>query len=196
VIGALGVFAADVATLARTEIAEASVGAAGGSSAMPHKQNPVDAVLIRSAALLAPGLAAQLHLAAGLAVDERPDGAWHAEWPVLTELLQLGAGAAARGAALAEGLRFDTERARANLALTGGLIMTERLGIVLKPRIGAGRFDDLVAAASAGADLAVLIRAMPEASDLDVEALLDPANYLGLAVSLAESAAREARELP
>ena len=35
----------------------------GGSSTMPHKQNPVLSVLVRRAALTAPGLAAQLHLA-------------------------------------------------------------------------------------------------------------------------------------
>ena len=47
----------------------------GGSSTMPHKQNPVLSVLIRRAALAAPGLAAQLHLAAASMVDERADGA-------------------------------------------------------------------------------------------------------------------------
>ena len=194
VVQALGVLAADVATLARTEIGEAAVAAGGVSSAMPQKQNPVDAILIRSAALRAPGLAAQLHLAAGLAVDERPDGAWHAEWPVLVELLQLAAGAAARGSALASGLGFDTGRARANLQLSGGLIVAERLGIVLKPRIGAARFEALVAAATAGEDLRALVGALDEASDLDVDALLDPANYLGVAVALADAAVRDARE--
>ena len=74
---------------------------------MPQKQNPVDAVLLRSAALRAPGLAAQLHLASALAVDERPDGAWHAEWPTLQELLRLALGASARAAELAAGLSFD-----------------------------------------------------------------------------------------
>ncbi|GAA1972996.1 lyase family protein [Microbacterium pumilum] len=194
VVAALGLVATDVATLARTEIGEVSLGAGGGSSAMPHKQNPVDAVLIRSAALRAPGLAAQLHLAAGLAVDERPDGAWHAEWPVLVELLQLTAGAASRGAALTGGLGFDAGRARANLALTGGLIVTERLGIALRPLIGSARFDELVEAAGAGGDLRELVATLPEAADLDVDALLDPAEYLGLAVSLADAAVREARE--
>ena len=53
---------------------------------MPQKQNPAASVLIRSAALRAPQLGATLHLAAALAVDERPDGAWHAEWPTLRDL--------------------------------------------------------------------------------------------------------------
>jgi 3-carboxy-cis,cis-muconate cycloisomerase len=195
VVAALGMMAADVATLARTEIGEVSIGPGGSSSAMPQKQNPVDAVLIRSAALRAPGLAAQLHLAAGLAVDERPDGAWHAEWAVLVELLQLTAGAASRAAALAGDLEFDVQRARANLRLNGGLVVAERLGIVLRPRIGAERFTALIAAVAAGDDLAEQLEGLSEASGLDIPALVDPANYLGLALEQADAAAGEAREV-
>lgn len=191
-VAALGVFASDVALLTRTEIGEAAVAAPGGSSAMPQKQNPVDAVLIRSAALRAPGLAAQLHLAAGLAVDERPDGAWHAEWPALQELMRLALGAAARADALAAGLTLDADRARQNLDLTGGLIVSERLRAVLTPLIGAARFSQLIAGAGAGAPLADAIRALPEAAGLDVDALLDPAEYLGLAASLTDQAVRRA----
>ncbi|HYJ48920.1 MAG TPA: lyase family protein [Microbacterium sp.] len=194
VLAALGMFGSDVATMARTEIAEASVAEGGGSSAMPQKQNPVDAVLLRSAALRAPGLAAQLHLAAGLAVDERPDGAWHAEWPTLQELLRLALGASARAAELAGGLALDADRARANLDLTGGLIVSERLGIVLVPLVGKSRFDSLIADAAAGGDLATLVRALPEAADLDVDALVDPAQYVGLASSLVDEALREASQ--
>ncbi len=194
VVAATGMFGSDVASMARTEVGEASVAVGGGSSAMPQKQNPVDAVLLRSAALRAPGLAAQLHLAAGLAVDERPDGAWHAEWPALQDLLRLALGASARAAALAAGLSLDAERARANLDLTGGLIVSERLGIVLVPLVGRSRFDALIAAAARGGDLAALVRALPEAADLDVDALLDPARYLGLAASLVDDAVRAAGE--
>ena len=41
---AVGVLAADVATLSRTEIGELAEGTGGGSSAMPHKQNPTASV--------------------------------------------------------------------------------------------------------------------------------------------------------
>lgn len=187
-VAALGSFASDVAMLARTEVSEVSVATGGGSSAMPQKHNPVDAVLVRSAALRAPGLAAQLHLAAGLAVDERPDGAWHAEWPVLRELLQLAVGAADRAAQLAARLSFDVDRARRNLGLTGGLIVSERLALVLVPLIGRHRFDAVIADASAGTDLATLIRALPEAAGMDVGELVDPAGYTGLAGMLVDEA--------
>ncbi len=181
-LDALGKFAADVATLSRTEIAEVSEGVGGGSSAMPQKQNPAEAVLIRSAALRAPGLAATLHLAASLAVDERPDGAWHAEWPTLRELLRLALGATRHAASLASHLRIDVDAAARNTGATGGRLVSERLRGVLVPLIGAERFTELLAGDD---DLAVRLRALPEAADLDVDALLDPRAYVGLAPRLA-----------
>ncbi|MEX8056944.1 lyase family protein [Microbacterium sp. 16-032] len=181
-IDALGKMAADVATLSRTEIGEVAEGVGGESSAMPQKQNPAEAVLIRSAALRAPQLGATLHLASALAVDERPDGAWHAEWPTLRELLRLAVGAAAHGSSLLAHLRVDAGAAAANAALTGGRLVSERLRGVLVPLIGAERFAALL---DGDDDLAPRLRALPEAADLDVDALLDPAAYVGLAPRLA-----------
>jgi len=193
-IDAVGVIAADVATLSRTEIGELAEGAGGGSSAMPQKQNPAASVLIRSAALRAPQLGATLHLAAALAVDERPDGAWHAEWPTLRELLRLALGATAHAHRLVAGLRVDSAAVARNLAATRGLIVAERLSIVLGPLIGPDRVSALVAAAGRGEDLRVLLAAVPEASHLDVDGLLDPAGYVGLAGELIDSAVAEGRE--
>ncbi len=181
-IDALGKVAADVATLSRTEIGEVSEGMGGGSSAMPQKQNPAEAVLIRSAAVRAPQLAATLHLASALAVDERPDGAWHAEWPTLRDLLRLAVGASAHGASLLAHLRIDADAAAANAGLTGGRLVSERLRGVLVPLIGAERFAALVAEDD---DLAPRLRALAETRDLDIDDLLDPAAYVGLAPRLA-----------
>ena len=196
-LDALGKLAADVATLSRTEIGELAEGVGGGSSAMPQKQNPAEAVLIRSAALRAPQLGATLHLAAGLAVDERPDGAWHAEWPTLRELLRLALGAAAHAASLTAHLRVDAGAARANLAASDGLIVAERLSLVLGPLVGAGEVAAIVADVGRGADLPARVRAAVSAAglDLDVQALVDPANYTGLSGALAD-AAREAGASP
>lgn len=185
-IDALGKIAADVATLSRTEIGELAEGAAGGSSAMPQKRNPAASVLIRSAAIRAPHLAATLHSAAAFAVDERPDGAWHAEWPALRDLLRLALGASATGARLVAGLRVDREAVRRNLDLTRGLIVAERLNLELAPTLGADRVRELVAAAGAGADLAALLRAEPALGDIDVDDVLDPAQYTGLAARLVD----------
>ncbi|MCU1424355.1 MAG: hypothetical protein JWM51_646 [Microbacteriaceae bacterium] len=153
VTGALGVIAANVATLSRTEIAEVAEPAAhgrGASSAMPQKQNPVLSVLIRSAALRAPGLSSTLHLCAATAVDERPDGAWHAEWPTLRELLRLALGASTLAAELTSGLTVDTERVAADLALSGDDILAERavlVGVTGQPADYLGLSDALIDAA-------------------------------------------------
>lgn len=201
-IDAVGKIAADIATLSRTEIGELAEGTGGGSSAMPQKQNPAASVLIRSAALRAPNLAATLHLAAAFAVDERPDGAWHAEWPTLRELLRLALGATGTAASLIEGLRVDEAAAARDLALTGGLIVAERLSIVLTPVIGKDEVSRIVAAAGRGGDLVDLVRdaleaavdrapGAPHPAD-DVEALLDPAGYTGLAGALVGRAVADA----
>ncbi len=60
----------------------------GGSSAMPHKRNPVDAVLLTANGLRAPGLLATVHTAA-LSYDARPAGEWHAEWQAWRGLLRV-----------------------------------------------------------------------------------------------------------
>ena len=131
---AFGVIASDIALLARPEIGElreGQVAGRGGSSTMPHKQNPVLAVLIRAASLQTPQLLAQLHLAAAQAVDERPDGAWHSEWPSLRRLLEVTVTAASQTAELVSLLEVDTA--------------------VMKARVDAAREDLLAESARATA---------------------------------------------
>ncbi|MDG4664417.1 lyase family protein [Mycobacterium sp. 236(2023)] len=118
---AWGHIAADVATGARTEVGEFSEGSSGGSSTMPHKNNPVRSVLIRRAALVAAPLSSTLHTASGLSVDERSDGAWHAEWATLRTLARHTVVAAIHTSELVSGLRVDEARTSANLAAAQGL---------------------------------------------------------------------------
>lgn len=130
---AWGHIAADVVTGSRTEIGEFAEGNTGGSSTMPHKRNPVRSVLIRRAALSAGPLAATLHAASGASVDERSDGAWHAEWAALRTLSRHTVVAATHTTELVSGLRVDEARIAANLAAADGLqteqqTMTELTG--------------------------------------------------------------------
>ncbi len=114
-----GRIASDVVTLARPEIAELSEPATekrGGSSSMPHKRNPVLSIMIRRAALAAPPLAATLHTAAGLANDERPDGAWHAEWDTLRTLARRTVVAGSQCGELLAGLQVHSARMAQNLS--------------------------------------------------------------------------------
>ena len=110
---AWGRIAGDVVTLSRPEIGELAEGAAGGSSTMPHKQNPVLSVLLRRAAITSPHLAATLHAAAADQVDERAAGGWHAEWDTLRLLARRSVTAASQATALLGGLRIDAARMQA-----------------------------------------------------------------------------------
>ncbi|MEU5860263.1 3-carboxy-cis,cis-muconate cycloisomerase [Nonomuraea sp. NPDC047529] len=116
--GALGKLAADVLVLSRTEIGEVSEGVGGGSSSMPHKHNPVRATMIAAAARQVPAQAAVLY-ASMAAEDERPPGAWHAEWQPLREALRLVAGSARDAAELVADLRVHPGRMRAALTVAG-----------------------------------------------------------------------------
>src|SRR5690349_18920758 len=101
--GTLGKIGRDVSLLAQTEVGEAAEGRSGGSSAMPHKQNPVGASVAVAAALRAPGLVATM-IAAMPQEHERGLGGWQAEWVTLPELVLLTAGAARSIATVVESL--------------------------------------------------------------------------------------------
>lgn len=118
VVAALGRIAGDATFLSREEIGEVRLADAGGSSAMPHKRNPVDAVAITAAAVEAPGLLAVVANAA-VAGDERPAGRWHAEWSPLRRLVRLTRSSTAAAFRLVAGLEFDVDRAAALLAESG-----------------------------------------------------------------------------
>ncbi|MGW5333352.1 lyase family protein [Streptomyces bauhiniae] len=196
---ALGKIAVDVQVLARTEVAEAAEPAPAGrgaSSAMPHKRNPVLATLIRSAALQAPVLAAGLTQCL-TTEDERSAGAWHAEWTLLRESLRLTGGAAHTALDLARGLTVHPDRMRANLALTGGQIVSERLAAVLAPRLGKAEARHLLSEASSraageGVPLAQVLSSLPELAAVlngtELTDLLDPAHYTGTAAALVDRA--------
>ncbi|MFE2941907.1 3-carboxy-cis,cis-muconate cycloisomerase [Streptomyces sp. NPDC059255] len=197
--GALGKLAADVLTLSRTEIGELSEGAGGGSSAMPHKANPVRATLIAAAARRAPALAATL-LGSMTAEDERPAGAWHAEWEPLRDLLRLAGGAARDAAELAEGLRVHAGTMREHLHLTHGLIVSERLSAELAPLVGRSRAKALLTEAARrtrteGTTLAEVLATVladePALGGLDpavLTELTDPTRYTGGAGALTDRA--------
>ncbi|MEU3528426.1 3-carboxy-cis,cis-muconate cycloisomerase [Streptomyces sp. NPDC038707] len=190
--GALGKLAVDVLTLSRTEIGEVSEGSGGGSSAMPHKANPVRATLLASAARRAPQLAATLYGCLA-AEDERPAGAWHAEWEPLRDLLRLVGGAAGQAAQLAEGLRVHPDAMRRGLGRTRGLIVSERLTAVLAPVLGRARAKELLTELARRAHtedrpLRELLAEQEELAGIDLDEAADPARYTGFAGPLTDRA--------
>ncbi|CAN7562320.1 lyase family protein [Arthrobacter sp. LjRoot78] len=203
VTDALGKIASDVLFLSRPEVGELAEPRAAGrgvSSAMPQKQNPVLSVLVRSAALQAPNLAAQLHLAAANFNDERPDGAWHSEWPAFRQLLRLALGAAGHLRELTEGLQVFPDAMRRNLELSGPLLLSEGVSAAVAPllaeRDGRNGKQQLQAvvdrtlqappAEQSGTYRRLLRETVPASalSDDRLEELLDPASYLGQAAEI------------
>jgi 3-carboxy-cis,cis-muconate cycloisomerase len=180
--GVIATIALDVVLLAQSEVAEVAEGGPegrGGSSAMPHKRNPVAAISARACARRAPGLATTL-LGAMEQEHERAAGAWHSEWPTLTELLSTVGSAAAWLTESLSGLRPDPARMAATVAACRDPELAAALADALTPTLGRGAAHDAAAeavreAATSGRPLAEVIATR---SDVDVP-LLDGAPDVG-----------------
>ena len=191
----LGKIARDVTLLAQTEVAEAHEDAGsgrGGSSAMPHKKNPVASIVILGCARQAPGLLATIASAAEQE-HQRAAGAWHSEWQPLSALLRLTGSATAWTVDLLAALQIDPLRMRANAEATNGLPQAEHLAALLTPALGPLPAHDLLTEATRraiteGISLSDALRTDPEAAALlseagftraDIETALRPESYLG-----------------
>ncbi len=139
-----GTIASDVLVMAQTEVGEAREGTGGPSSSMPHKANPTQSVLVAAATRQLPALGSLL---AGSAVSEqdRPPGAWHAEWQPLRDMLRLGGAAAERTATLVPALVLDHDAMARNLALLVGALGRDDLWVT-EQTAGAGVWVDRVLA--------------------------------------------------
>src|SRR6266704_4851931 len=211
VAAALGKLARDVTLLAQSEVGEVSEGGGtdprgadqqapaasprrGGSSAMPHKHNPVASVAILGCTRQVPGLLATLAAASEQEL-QRAAGAWHAEWEPLTALLRLTGSAASWAVDLLPGLVVDTSRMAANLAATKGLPLAEHVSSLLAGVLGGAQAHDLVAeagarAVSAGLPLRDVLLAVPKLEERlssagitaeQIDSALEPSGYLGSA---------------
>jgi 3-carboxy-cis,cis-muconate cycloisomerase len=183
----------DLELLTQTEVGEVrAAGEGGGSSAMPHKRNPVDAMWARAAGTLASAHASVL-VAALESEHERAGGVWQAEWDALSGALAATGGAVAAAARALEQLDVDADRMRRNLDLTGGGIVSERVALALTERLGRGAARALVHDASARArDGGTFAEALAEADTglgpQELDAMLDPTTYLGAAGPLVDRA--------
>jgi 3-carboxy-cis,cis-muconate cycloisomerase len=203
--GALEKVALDVKLLAQTEVgevAEASAGGRGGSSTLPHKRNPVGAALAIACARGVRGAAGVL--LEGMAQEhERAAGAWQAEWPALTQALELTGGAAAAVREALEGLEVHPERMRENLDSTGGLVLAEAVTTAMADRIGRAEAHRLVTDASRRAldsgralrdELVADAQVTEHLSTEEIDRALDPAGYLGSAEDFVARALARHRE--
>lgn len=86
VSGSLGKIGADIALMAQNGIGEIALEGGGGSSAMPHKQNPVGAEVLVALARYNATLIGGMHSAL-VAEQERSGAAWTLEWLVLPQMV-------------------------------------------------------------------------------------------------------------
>ncbi|WP_448628238.1 3-carboxy-cis,cis-muconate cycloisomerase [Geodermatophilus sp. URMC 64] len=196
--GVVATVAVDVVLLAQSEVAEAAEVAEGrgGSSAMPHKANPVAAISARACARRAPGLVATL-LGAMEQEHERAAGAWHSEWPTLTALLTTVGSAASWLAESLAVLRIDADRMAATVAAAAEPALAQRATEALAGTLGRAAAHEAVAEAArrareSGLPLAAVLA---ERSDLDGSLLAAAGPDLGEAGAQTDAVLAEHRSL-
>jgi 3-carboxy-cis,cis-muconate cycloisomerase len=188
--GTLGKIARDISLLMQNEIgegAEPGGDGRGGSSTMPHKQNPIGCAVILAAANRVPGLVANF-LAGMIQENERGVGGWQAEWSTISSVVQSAGLAAASMVEVMEGLTVDPRRMKENLAATRGVVFAERAMMLLGDALGRDVAHRILAEATRrcveeGIHLSEVLAGMPEVtSHLDpaaIRGLEDPEQYLG-----------------
>ena len=188
--GACAKIARDLSLMMQFEVGEAMEPAEagrGGSSAMPHKRNPVLCMLTLSAGLRAPQLVAIL-IGALAQEHERALGGWQAEWAAVPELVKVCGGAVANMADALAGLVVDEDRLQKNLDALRGLPMTEMVSLALAGKVGRDEAHKLVEAAArktaAGeGSLAEALAEEPRVSRYfsreEIDKIVDPLNAQG-----------------
>ncbi|MEC5408563.1 adenylosuccinate lyase family protein [Paraburkholderia sp. MPAMCS5] len=199
VTGSLGKIATDIMIMASNEFGEVYepfVKGRGASSTMPQKRNPISSELMLAAAKA-------VRQQAGLMVDamiqdfERATGPWHAEWIAIPESFILASGALHQAKFALGGLIVDTDRMKHNLGISKGLIVAEAVMMQMAPHTGRQQAHDIVYDAcrtvnESGGTLAEALAALPEVTRhfdrSTIDAMTDPANYLGLAPQMVDRA--------
>lgn len=147
---ALGKLATDVSLMMQSEIGEvteSTIDGRGGSSAMPHKKNPVGAMIAIAASHRAPQRVAAL-LSASVQQHERGLGSWQAELAEFPVLCICVHGAAHALGDLCATLEVNSERMRSNIEDQRGLVFTELASQLLADELGKAEADALVGLAS------------------------------------------------
>ena len=186
-----GKLANDLILMMQSEVAELVEGGGserGGSTAMPHKRNPVAAVAVVAGAHRVPGQLAALFSCFDHS-HERASGAWHAEWLSLREIFVTVGGMVEQLDVALDGLQVRVDAMRANLDLSQGLVMAEAVAMALSPALGRSAAQSLVkrAVATASADARrlhdVLLEdhsVLRELGALGLARVMAPQAYLGV----------------
>ncbi|MHB2264269.1 3-carboxy-cis,cis-muconate cycloisomerase [Aliihoeflea sp. PC F10.4] len=106
VTGSLGKMGQDIALMAQNEVGEVKLSGGGGSSAMPHKQNPVGAETLVSLARFNATLVSGMHHSL-VHENERSGAAWTLEWMLLPQMVIATGTALNTALKLLDGLQFQ-----------------------------------------------------------------------------------------
>ncbi len=183
--------------LMRTEVGEVGepyVAGRGASSTLPQKRNPIICQplvaagrMLREKAALAFDTMVQEH--------ERGVGGMHLEWAILPEAFVLAGGAIENALCVLDGLIVNEARMAANLDMLNGMVMSEAVMMGLAPHLGRNQAHDVVYEACARcADGKLTLREVLLAderisanlSPAQIDAMLDPARYLGSAPAMVD----------
>jgi 3-carboxy-cis,cis-muconate cycloisomerase len=138
VAGAMAGIGRDISLLMQPEVAEVAEPSGsdrGGSSAMPHKRNPVSSMLALQAGLRAPGLSAVL-LGQQMGEHERGLGSWQGDWWTLGELFECAGSATEAMGECLEGLQVNAAAMHENLERTRGFVHAEAVTLALGRTLG------------------------------------------------------------
>ena len=133
VIATLAAMGHTLVGLTATDIREVSLGAAGASSTMPQKQNPVAPSALVALSHQFTGLRAGLQ-ASAIHQHQRDGSAWFAEWLILPELCLTHASALHHARAISTGMVPDTAQMRRAIDATG-MVHAEALSFALTDRM-------------------------------------------------------------
>jgi len=190
--GTLAKIGCDITLMMQTEVGEVYepfVAGRGASSTMPQKRNPIGSEIMMIAAETVRN-DLQMMLGGMVQDHERASGPWHYEWIALPRAFIATSGALKHAADILPHLEVDEARMLRNLDATHGLIVSEAVMMGLAPHLGRQTAHDIVYDACRDAitrdtTLLEVLRGMPEitqhASDAELAAMCDPANYVGVA---------------
>jgi 3-carboxy-cis,cis-muconate cycloisomerase len=136
--GCLGKIARDISLMSQGEIgelAEPSGDGRGGSSAMPHKRNPVASMVALAASYRVPHRVAAI-LGAMAQEHERGLGNWQAELAETAALYVSVHGGLAALADVASGLQVDAGRMLSNIDALHGLVFAEAVSMHFAHKLG------------------------------------------------------------
>ena len=172
-----------------------------GSSTMPHKRNPS-----LSENVVTVGRALRYNVALmheSLIQEHERDGAgWKIEWKALPEICLMAGAMLSQMKYILSHLNVRVEKMRQNLDCTGGLLMSERVMFKIAANVGKQTAHEIVyktamKAVEQGLTFREVLLNREELVGVlnseDIDELLDPITYIGMATSMVDRVLSQTR---